>query len=570
VPDELLAIHGCENEQRVGDVVFVHGLNGNARDYWCYEGKPENYWPAWLGEDLPEVGIWSLGYENAAFKTRKLTFLRRSGYRGFAMPLSDRAKSVQLQLANRDIGKRPLVFVAHSMGGLLVKQLLRTASEKSSQKSWNGILRNTRGVCFIATPHIGSELARWASYFRTLLGVNISIEELGPHGSLLRDLNDSYVTVATRKGSKIKTLSFIEKKPLISGILVVAEGDATLHVLGGMDYPLGEDHISICKPRSNSSDIHIKLVKFIRNDCFQLTTNLPSLPEQTHGSPSPSAGPPWRPEPMVTPEYQASESRRRFIERAKKTGIILLIAAPFLEKLITRSIIFIPQYIKAIGYIWRDKHRERFVDADIFKRIFTIYNKKDYPVYINSVYFFHGDAFEAAAPAPMFASKVSTFRDRLYLGVISKEGLFVTPPTAPIPLPGNLNRDGVMINRHPFSGKIKINDINHKSFLFDKKNDHTLNKHKLLPISEATRLLRDQNGRLYCPTYKIFGNRRLKLGPKEQVDFDFDIVIKRPDPTELAAAKDLNIQSFIVVVFEVEGDPDTQDYLYFDAEVYLW
>ena len=177
--DELLPIRGCQNPQRAGDVIFVHGLNGNPRDYWCHDGKDENYWPDWLGEDLSDVGVWSLSYENAAFAARRLTFLRRSGYRGFAMPLTDRAKNVLLGLELKGIGERPLVFITHSMGGLLIKQVLRTAND-STKPRWRSILNQTLGVCFIATPHIGADLARWATYFQTLLGTNVSAKELQP------------------------------------------------------------------------------------------------------------------------------------------------------------------------------------------------------------------------------------------------------------------------------------------------------------------------------------------------------------------------------------------------------
>jgi len=268
VQDELLAIHGCQDPHRAGDVVFVHGLNGDARAYWCYDGKPENYWPAWLGEDLPDVGVWSLGYENTAFKSRKLSFLGRFGYRGFAMPLWDRAKSVLLQLENRGIGQRPLVFVAHSMGGLLVKQLLDAANEPSAQNPWKGIVKKTRGVCFIATPHIGSDLAKWVSYFRTLLGINVSVDELRPHDAMLRRLNEFYRNFVTKRGVNIKTLTFYETKPLFGDTLVVAEGDADPGVPGAGLYAQGEDHISICKPRSKSSDIHLSLSISSRTTAF--------------------------------------------------------------------------------------------------------------------------------------------------------------------------------------------------------------------------------------------------------------------------------------------------------------
>lgn len=295
--DEMLSIHGCQDARRAGDVVFVHGLNGNARHYWCHEGTPENYWPAWVAEALPTVGVWSLGYENAAFQSRRASLLGRSGYRGFAMPLSDRAKHFHLQLENRGIGRRPIVFVAHSMGGLLVKQLLRAANERPNHESWNAVLKNTRGVCFIATPHIGSDLAKWASYFRALLGTNVSIEQLRPHDSLLLDLNESFFGLVARPGANIKVLSFVEKRPLIGDLLVVAQGDATLHVPGGTVIPLNEDHLSICKPRSNHDDIHVKLVNFIGDDCLRLAPR-PVAPER----PDALDPPPWRPGPLPASE----------------------------------------------------------------------------------------------------------------------------------------------------------------------------------------------------------------------------------------------------------------------------
>ena len=296
---ELLAIHGYDNEHRVGDIVFVHGLNGNAGRYWCRDDKPENYWPAWVGEDLPDVGVWSLGYENAAFKKRRFSFL--PGYRGLAMPLSDRARSVLLKLEVAKLGERPLLFITHSMGGLLVKQLLRTANEYPDRKKWTAIWKNTRGVCFIATPHVGADPAAWAAYFRTLLGTNISTQELEPHGPLLRELNEFYRNFVNRRGVNIKTLSFFEKKPLVGNTLVVREGDADPGVPEAGLYPEDENHLSICKPRNNKETIHLKIIDFIKNDCFQPATQPPS-PGQTDGVPPSPGKPPWRPDPIAAPK----------------------------------------------------------------------------------------------------------------------------------------------------------------------------------------------------------------------------------------------------------------------------
>jgi len=60
---ELIQVSGCEKTERLGDVIFVHGLDGDARSTWHSSEKPDDFWPAWLGEDLSNVGVWSLGYE---------------------------------------------------------------------------------------------------------------------------------------------------------------------------------------------------------------------------------------------------------------------------------------------------------------------------------------------------------------------------------------------------------------------------------------------------------------------------------------------------------------------------
>ena len=67
---ELIKIRGCDRPERRADVIFVHGLNGNPGKYWSHNDEPTKFWPAWMGEDLPDVGVWSLGYENAALKPR--------------------------------------------------------------------------------------------------------------------------------------------------------------------------------------------------------------------------------------------------------------------------------------------------------------------------------------------------------------------------------------------------------------------------------------------------------------------------------------------------------------------
>jgi hypothetical protein len=80
----LQKISGCDNSNRKADVVFVHGLGGHALSTWHPQEKSDkNSWPFWLGEELPDIGIWSFGYE-AEF----------SGWKGKATPRFDKASNL--------------------------------------------------------------------------------------------------------------------------------------------------------------------------------------------------------------------------------------------------------------------------------------------------------------------------------------------------------------------------------------------------------------------------------------------------------------------------------------------
>jgi hypothetical protein len=62
----LHPIANTENSARKADIIFVHGLAGDSHGTWLYgkEGDTDSFfWPKALGDELPDCGIWCLGYE---------------------------------------------------------------------------------------------------------------------------------------------------------------------------------------------------------------------------------------------------------------------------------------------------------------------------------------------------------------------------------------------------------------------------------------------------------------------------------------------------------------------------
>ncbi|HOG92930.1 MAG TPA: hypothetical protein PLE80_05100, partial [Opitutaceae bacterium] len=104
----LHPIGATPSAQRKGDVVFIHGLGGDAFATWRHGADDSTSWPHWLAKDFPDIGVWSLGY--AASPTRWGHFLRKKHDHGFTMPLPDRAGEVLNLMVQQKLGDRPLMF----------------------------------------------------------------------------------------------------------------------------------------------------------------------------------------------------------------------------------------------------------------------------------------------------------------------------------------------------------------------------------------------------------------------------------------------------------------------------
>ena len=250
---ELIQIINADKAERLGDVIFVHGLGGNARGTWHPQGKQDddNFWPFWLGQELSDVGIWSLGYAVEPFR-----------WKGETMPLVDRATSTLALLDSYDIGKRPLIFIAHSLGGLLVKQMLRHAQDFGASR-WKAIVNQTKGIVFLSTPHSGADIASWISHIGKLLGTTESVDELKANDPRLRELNIVYRQ--HEKLNKIPMEVYCEKQKT-SGILVVNETSADPGITGVIPIPMDYDHVSICRPTSKDSLIYRRVKRFIQEN----------------------------------------------------------------------------------------------------------------------------------------------------------------------------------------------------------------------------------------------------------------------------------------------------------------
>src|SRR4051794_36978889 len=130
----------------------------------------DTFWPNWLAADLEQVNIWSLEYAAHSLMRQHTS-----------LPLTSTAKKALNTLYGMALGERPIVFICHSLGGLLVKQMLRTAHEFRNPH-WKPITHRVHGVAFFGTPHEGSDQATYATYLSkiaaTLLGGAVGVSPI--------------------------------------------------------------------------------------------------------------------------------------------------------------------------------------------------------------------------------------------------------------------------------------------------------------------------------------------------------------------------------------------------------
>lgn len=240
----------ASSQQPDFDVVFVHGLSSSAQDAWSIgEG---DLWPLWLGQVFPAARIVLVNYPAPAFFTGDASRLT----------IKERARNLANLLPTNGIGGRQTIFVCHSLGGLLTKEIIRASVENACSPR---IAANTAGILFLATPHAGADIAAAGSFLGSAL-----TKDLAKGSAYLAELGAWFSSFAKEQGYFVGAYYETQK---YKGVLVVDQESANPNCLNCVPIGLDADHSSICKPRSPNSDIFLR----VRQDIEMTLINLSAL-----------------------------------------------------------------------------------------------------------------------------------------------------------------------------------------------------------------------------------------------------------------------------------------------------
>lgn len=243
-------------------VIFVHGLSGHIEKTWAaLNSDPVELWPKWLSEDIEGLGLWLVGYSAA-----------KTNWGGYGMPLSDRADNILARLlAEPRLTKGNIIFITHSLGGLVVEHLLRNAHRDSdSDQRTRDFLSRVKRVAFLGTPHRGAQLANIIKALSLLLRPTAATRDLVLGNPQLRDLNYWYRKFSHDNG--IENLVLAEGRPervlwiitlpeVIGTVVSPSSADAGL-----LELPIivDQSHITISKPATREAEVYVHVREFIK------------------------------------------------------------------------------------------------------------------------------------------------------------------------------------------------------------------------------------------------------------------------------------------------------------------
>ena len=241
--------------------MFIHGLSGDIERTWTSNASNTPvFWPDWLAEDVPGIGLWLVGYPAA-----------KTNWGGYGIPIPDRADNVLTRLlAEHALTKGYIVFIAHSLGGLIVEQILRNAQrDAGSNSEAEDFLSRVRRVAFLGTPHRGAFLASVSKALWPFIRPSEATSDLILGSSQLRELNFWYRKYSRDNG--IENLLLAEGRPArVLGIslpkyigTLVSTGSADAG-LTELPITVDENHTKISRPANRDAEVYVHVRNFVR------------------------------------------------------------------------------------------------------------------------------------------------------------------------------------------------------------------------------------------------------------------------------------------------------------------
>ncbi|OCL15206.1 hypothetical protein AOQ84DRAFT_414068, partial [Glonium stellatum] len=270
-------------------IVFIHGLQGHPKKTWLYgEAEPPRehrfslrirpgykqqsstgarspcFWPEdLLGRDFKNCRISTYGYDS-----RICNFF---GGAANQANIFDHGRSLLHALEHHrreEASQRPIIFVVHSLGGLVLKDVLRRSRQaEPNELELKDIYDSTCGIIFMGTPHGGSDYANLGLTARKIAiaaGFDVRDEiirnlkvESGTLGLLAEEFSKML------KEDKFQVFTFMEGKGYNelppTFVKIVQDTSAALNDANERKDTISANHMNMCRFSGFSDDGYQKI-----------------------------------------------------------------------------------------------------------------------------------------------------------------------------------------------------------------------------------------------------------------------------------------------------------------------
>ncbi|KAF2813521.1 uncharacterized protein BDZ99DRAFT_412343 [Mytilinidion resinicola] len=238
----------AEGIEPIVDIVAIHGLNGHCEKTWT-TSDGVNWLRDLLPHDLPNVRVLSWGYDANTHSRSRVS----------CQYLFDHARTLVSDLClERQVtqtNKRPIVFVAHSLGGIIVKSALihSDAARHGALEEHCSIKLSTYGIMFMGTPHQGGSGVALGRLMVNVASVFVAaddrlLQHLERDSEWLQQQLGQYAPISSHFVTKFAFEEYATPTALGQSIMIVPRASAVVPgAADGEPIAIHADHINMVK-----------------------------------------------------------------------------------------------------------------------------------------------------------------------------------------------------------------------------------------------------------------------------------------------------------------------------------
>ncbi|KAI1451810.1 hypothetical protein F4805DRAFT_463413 [Annulohypoxylon moriforme] len=278
----MTPLNEVEHEKWIFDCIAISGLASHPFGSWQPKGKDKSF--MWIRDELPsimpEARISIYGYDTALVGSKSFQTIQ-----DLAISFIDHMKASGQNLPSA----KPLIFLAHSLGGIVLKEVFTILADSDIQNAH--ILELFKGGIFFGVPSQGMSVEHLLTMVKGQKNYQI-VENLSMGSKYLQDLDDKFSGLSLTRsmhlywGYETKMSPTIMKMPdgsfrrAGSEDILVSKESATRNIYSSQPlniFPINENHSEMVKFRTADPNFNVPMSKLreLRDDVVRTINEIP-------------------------------------------------------------------------------------------------------------------------------------------------------------------------------------------------------------------------------------------------------------------------------------------------------